>query len=184
MCRVGSRVFSCFGICLSWCHPVEEKMAFAFSPKDVRKFTKVLGIKPKPMGSNYRFDIVDKPSKRRLALEIYPRIAIGRRRGSLVSVYTPNAHLQLHFCSGYVTSEILGEITFIGEYDGKLSGLIIEKEGGCSLYANVDRELLSGDFTKLGPEVMLSGIALSLSESILPERAVVNRGRKGRKRKK
>ncbi|MEK7669729.1 MAG: hypothetical protein AAB330_00670, partial [Bacteroidota bacterium] len=40
-----------------------------------------------------------------------------------------------------------------------------------SLYANVDREILSGDFTKLGPEVMLSGIALSLTESVLPERS-------------
>ena len=59
-------------------------------------------------------------------------------------------------------------MTFIGEHEGKLSGLIIEKEGGCSLYANVDREMLSGDFTRLGPEVMLSGIALSLTEALLP----------------
>jgi hypothetical protein len=63
---------------------------------------------------------------------------------------------------------MLGEVTFIGESNGKLSGLTIEREGGCSLYANVDRNILSGDFTKLGPEVMLSGIALSLTESILP----------------
>jgi hypothetical protein len=58
-------------------------------------------------------------------------------------------------------------VTFVGEQNGKLSGLIIEKEGGCSLYANVDRSLLSGDFTRLGPEVMLSGIALSLTDAIL-----------------
>jgi hypothetical protein len=75
---------------------------------------------------------------------------------------------------------MLGEVTFIGEHDGKVSGLIIEKEGGCSLYANVDRALLSGDFTQLGPEVMLSGIALSLTESVLPEparKSVKNRKR-------
>jgi hypothetical protein len=29
--------------------------------------------------------------------------------------------------------------------------------------------MLSGDFTQLGPEVMLSGIALSLTEIMLPE---------------
>jgi hypothetical protein len=78
---------------------------------------------------------------------------------------------------------MLGEVTFIGEYDGKLSGLIVEKEGGCSLYANVDRKLLSGDFTKLGPEVMLSGIALSLSDSILPETPSASKAvRKGKPR--
>jgi hypothetical protein len=82
-------------------------------------------------------------------------------------VYTVNAHLQLHFCSGYVISDVLGEVTFVGERDGRLSGLIIEKQGGCSLFANVDRSLVSGDFTRLGPEVMLSGIALSLTDTIL-----------------
>jgi hypothetical protein len=85
----------------------------------------------------------------------------------LISVYTPNTHLQLHFCSGYVVSEYLGEVTFVAEHDGKLAGLIVEKEGGCQLFANVDRTLLSGDFTQLGPEVMLSGVALSLTDSIL-----------------
>lgn len=160
-----------------------EKMAFEFSDKDFRKFSDVLGVQPKLMGNNYRYEVEHKPTKRRLTLEIYPDIAIGKRRGNLVSVYTPSAHLQLHFCSGYVTSRMLGEITFIGEYDGKLSGLIIEKEGGCSLYANVDRELLSGDFTKLGPEVMLSGIALSLSESILPGSSISTRKRERKRRK-
>ena len=44
---------------------------------------------------------------------------------------------------------------------------MVESEAACSLYANVKRELLSGDFTKLGVEVMLSGVALSLAEEII-----------------
>ncbi len=159
-------------------------MAFTFTPKDLRKLTRILKVPATAVGNNYRFDLEHRPSRRRLTLEIYPSIAIGKKRGSLVSVYTPSAHLQLHFCSGYVTSEMLGEVTFIGEFNGKLSGLIVEKEGGCSLYANVDRELLSGDFTKLGPEVMLSGIALSLSESILPASSVPTKPRKKKKNRR
>ena len=58
---------------------------------------------------------------------------------------------------------------YTAEAGGKISGLIVEKEGACSLYSNVDRGMLSGDFTKLGPEVMLSGIALSLTELMLDE---------------
>ena len=83
-------------------------------------------------------------------------------------MYTQISNLQLQHCSGFVCSDMLGEVTFISEAGGKISGLIIEKEGGCSMYAHVDRLLLSGDFTKLGPEVMLSGLALSLAEDILP----------------
>jgi hypothetical protein len=143
-------------------------MAVEFKEKDFKKLAQVLEVTPKHIGRSVRFEIENKKQSRKLAVEIYSNIDIGTRKGNLISVYTPTAHLQLHFCTGYVVSMMLGEITFIGESDGKISGLTIEREGGCSLYANVDRDILSGDFTKLGPEVMLSGIALSLTESILP----------------
>ena len=148
---------------------------FEFKETDFKKLGKVLGIPAKHKGNNVRFELENKESHRKIALEIYPNIRIGDRRGNLVSVYTSSAHLQLHFCSGFVISKMLNEVTFIGEYEGKLSGLIVEKEGGCSLYANVDRSILSGDFTKLGPEVMLSGIALSLTENILPRQKTVSK---------
>lgn len=136
--------------------------------KDIDKIANVLGVEAKLWGNNYRMTIENKEDGRKVSLEIYPDIPIGNQRGNLISVYTLNTHFQLHFCTGYVVSEMLGEVTFVGEHNGHLSGLIIEKEAGCSLYANVDSSLLSGDFTKLGPEVMLSGIALSLTEGILP----------------
>jgi len=141
--------------------------SFAFSPQDIRRLGKALGSKPKGDGAFTRFEVG--ADDRRLALEIYPNIRIGRKTGSLVSVYTKHSHLQLHFCSGYVISSLMGEVTFVGENGGRLAGLIIERDGGCSLYANVDRSLLSGDFTKLGPEVMLSGIALSMTDALLEE---------------
>ena len=143
-------------------------MPFVFKASDYKKIGKILGVRPKHKGNNIRFEVGRPGDARRLTLEIYSNIPIGKKKGNLVTVYTQNSHLQLHFCSGYVVSGMLNEVTFIGETTGKLSGLIIEREGGCSLYANVDRKILSGDFTNLGPEVMLSGIALSLSESILP----------------
>ncbi len=158
-------------------------MAYVFKIADIRKIGKLLGVTPRDSGSMHRFEIGGKDGRNRLALELYPDIPIGDKRGSLISVYTETAHLQLHFCSGYVISEMLGEVTFIGEQAGRLSGLIIEKQGGCSLYANVDRRLLSGDFTQLGPEVMLSGIALSLTDGILEKPAVTakNKVRAGKK---
>ena len=145
-------------------------MKFEFKASDYRKIGRVLGTPAKHKGNNRRFELEGSGPQRRLALEIYPNIRIGSSRGNLISVYTPNAHLQLHFCSGFVVSEMLSEVTFIGESQGKLSGLIVEKEGGCSLYSNVDRGILSGDFTQLGPEVMLSGIALSLTEPVLEKK--------------
>ncbi len=144
-------------------------MKQVFTKKDIDKIAHVLDVEPKHKGNNYRFVLVNPDTMQQLSFEIYPEIPIGNKTGNLVCVYAPFAHLQLHFCTGYVVSEMLGEVTFIGESGDKLSGLIIEKGAGCSMHSNVDKEILSGDFTTLGPEIMLSGIALSLAEDILPD---------------
>jgi hypothetical protein len=144
------------------------KMALTFSKADYDAISKVLGAPFVGCEQCLRLVLENPEEKRKLSLEIYPDIPIGKRKGNLISVYTLSAHLQLHFCSGYVVSDMLGEVTFVGESGGKLSGLIVEKGAACSLYANLDSEILSGDFTQLGPEVMLSGIALSLTEHLLP----------------
>lgn len=141
---------------------------FTFREEDFQKIEKALEGKFKIEGQCHRMVLENSKEKRRLSLEIYTDIPIGKKRGHLISVYTVASHLQLHFCSAYVTSEMLGEVTFISQANGKISGLIVEKGAGCSLFANVDSSLLSGDFTKFAPEVMLSGIALSLAEGILP----------------
>ena len=145
-------------------------MTFQFRKKDLEQIARVLKSDFTKEGRYYRFVLDNSEEGRRLSLEIYPDISIGKGKGNLISVYTKSTHLQLHFCSGFVASDMLGEVTFIGQNAGRLSGLIIERGAACSLYANVDAQLLSGDFTKLGPEVMLSGIALSLAETILPEK--------------
>lgn len=83
----------------------------------------------------------------------------------LVSVYTSNSHLQLQNCSRTVISNMLEEIIFVSETDTHISGLIISKQGDCSMYAGVDRILLSRDFTELSSEKLLAAVALSVAES-------------------
>jgi hypothetical protein len=136
-----------------------------FGQKDIQKIAACLETTMEREKDHFRLKI--KSEKRTLILEIYPSVKLGKKEGSLVVVYTPNSHLQLHNCSGYVISEELGEVTFVGETKEKISGLVVERKAACAFYANVKRELISGDFTKLGIEVMLSGVALSLAEEIL-----------------
>ena len=144
-------------------------MSFVFTEEHIQQISRILGVEARHYGNHYRLEIKGDSSERQLALEIYPSIPIGEVEGALVSVFTPNSNLQVQHCSGMVVSELMGEVTFFAEAGSKVSGLIVEKEGACSLYSNVDRTMLSGDFTTLGPEVMLSGIALSLTELMLDE---------------
>ena len=84
----------------------------------------------------------------------------------LISVYTNNTHLQLQSCSSMIISEMLEEVVFISETPEKISGLIISKQGDCSLYSNVDKKLLSSDFSGLNSEKLLAAMALSITETI------------------
>jgi len=139
-----------------------------FSEDDAKKIGAVLGAeKVGTEKDHFRIKVSNHAEKRVLILEIYPETLLGRVRGMLVVVYTGNSHLQLHNCSGFVLSEELGEVTFVAEHESRLSGLVVEKGASCSLYASMDRNLISSDFTKLGVEVMLSGVAMSLAEDII-----------------
>lgn len=142
-----------------------------FTGKDIEKISSCLGNgQITDFQDHWRIKIVNRDEKRQLSLEIYPKVSLAKHaEGALVVVYTQNCHLQLHNCSGYVLSDELGEATFISESSGKISGLVVERVAGCSLYAHVNRGLISDDFTSFGVEVMLSGVALSLAENILKD---------------
>jgi len=140
-----------------------------FTEDDIKNIARVLNdAEVNKYQDHWRIKIVNKQERRQLSVEIYPHAALSeKKQGALSVVYANNSHLQLHCCRGFVVSEELGEVTFVSDADKKLSGLVIEREAACSLYANADKDLLSGDFTKLGVEVMLSGVALSLAEDLL-----------------
>ncbi len=147
--------------------PAKEKK---FDKSQAEKIGGVLGAeKITEDQEKFRLKVINREEKRTLSLEIFPETSLGKTRGMLVVVYTGNSHLQLHNCTGYVISEELGEVTFVSESGDRLSGLVVERGASCSLYAALNRELISSDFTQLGVEVMLSGVALSLAEDILSD---------------
>ena len=134
--------------------------------EDIDRIADILGVEARQEADHFTLLLEESEHQRHIRLEIYPEIQIGSEKGALVSAYTHSTHLQLHFVTGYVISTLLGEVTFVAEREGHMSGLTIEREAACSLYANVDNGMLSGDFTRLGPEVMLSGIALCLTDDL------------------
>ena len=152
-------------------------MASSFSKAEIDKIATIVGAREVTFHKDhYRLKVNNPEERRSLSLEIYPEITLGKTRGMLVVVYTGNSHLQLHNCTGFVVSEELGEVTFIAESANRLSGLVVEKGAACSMYSALNRELISSDFTQLGVEVMLSGVALSLAEEVLSPEKKNNKG--------
>ena len=145
-------------------------MPFVFSVDDLKRISSVLGVPEIHDGELVRFGLKDEQSGRKLALEISRDISLPPELGespvTLVSVYATNAFLQLHGCTGYIASSELGEVIFFARQRGSTNGLVVERGAGCSLYASVDDRLLSADFTQLPPEVMMSSVALSMTETL------------------
>lgn len=142
-------------------------MIHEFTKDNVDEIAKVLGTSPKPLGNDvFRFEVKNEDDPRKLALEIHLGLQVDGETMNMVSVYAYNTFLQLHNCTAFVASEMLQQVTFFGRSGDKTSGLIVEKTAGCSLYANVDQAILNGDFTQLPEDLMMCGIALSLTESM------------------
>ena len=146
-------------------------MPFTFSDEDFDRIGSVLGVPPKHEKSVVRYELRDETSGRRLSLEVtrslpLPEDVRDDQPGNLVSVYAASAFLQLQGCTGFVASQELGEVIFFARRGGMTNGLVIEREAGSSLYANVDSRLLSADFTQLPSELVMSSVALSLAETL------------------
>jgi hypothetical protein len=112
-------------------------------------------------GDSYSLKIKNIKNKNFISLELF----FEENNTGLISVYTDNAHLQLQSCEGFILSNMLEEVIFISESGDKISGLIISKQGDCSLYSNVKKELLNKDFMELSSEKLLASVALSVVES-------------------
>lgn len=147
-------------------------MPFTFSDDDFARLADTFGVEPKRDGSVVRFELSDAESGRRLVLEIQPTVDLPKSIADadaptgLVSVYGMNAFLQLQGCTGYIASEELGEAIFFARKHDATNGLVVERGAGCSLYANVDDRLLKADFTQLPSEIMMSSVALSMTETL------------------
>ena len=123
---------------------------------------KLFNVKLVKNDNSYSFNIVNTKLKNSIALEIF----LDEEGDNLVSLYSENTHLQLQSCMYFIVSQMLEEIIFYTECENKISGLIISKQGDCSLYSNVDKKTLSSDFMNLNSEKLLSAVALSVIESI------------------
>ena len=141
-------------------------MIHDFTTENIEEIAEVLGAKYKKIGDDiFRFELLNKEENRKLAFEIHIGVQTSNNRMNMVSVYCGGTFMQLHNCTAFIASKMLKQVTFFGKQEGLTSGLIIEDTAGCSLYSNVGDEVLKGDFTELPEDLMMCGVALSLTET-------------------
>ena len=132
------------------------------SPDKIKKIETLFESKFKKNESSFSLNIKHIKSNTEINLELLPE----KDNSLLVSVYTNNCHLQLQNCDNIIISKMLEEIIFLSKAGKKLSGLILTRQGDCSLYSNVKISSLKKDFTNLNSEKLISAVALSVAETL------------------
>ena len=142
-------------------------MIHEFTKENIISIAKVLSCRPKKLGNDvFRLELVNDEEQQKLALEIHLGLEVEGKLMNMVSVYSGSTFIQLHNCTAFIASELLRQVTFFGKQGGYTSGLIVEEAAGCNFYANVDDSVLTGDFTQLPEDMMMCGVALSLTDTL------------------
>jgi hypothetical protein len=139
-----------------------NKRSIILSSANIKKIESLFGIKFIKKDNSLSTSIKNLKTKTNINLELI----LEDEKTILASVYTNNCHLQLQSCDKFLISTMLEEIIFISKNSNKLSGLIITKQGDCSLYSNVSISSLRKDFTNLNSEKLISAVALSVAETL------------------
>lgn len=135
----------------------------ALSAQDIDRIADALGVTAERADDVVKLALSHSDSGRHLRIEIYG----AETDAAIVKAYGRESHLELHGCVGAVALGELGEAIFFARTGGQVSGLVVERAAGCSLYANVGEALLSGDFMTLPLEERSAALQLSMCEPML-----------------
>ena len=83
---------------------------------------------------------------------------------NMVSVYCGGTFMQLHNCTNFIASKMLKQVTFLENKKASHQASLLKK-GRMQSLRNVGDEVLKGDFTELPEDLMMCGVALSLTET-------------------
>lgn len=139
------------------------------SDADIDRAAAALGADPERSadGRTVSLALSDAASGRRLAVDVV-RTEAGT---TLIKVYGPAAHLELHGCTGVVSTDDLGEALFFARDGGRVSGLVVERAAACSIFANVEERLLTADYFTVAPDVAHAAVVLSMAETLFDDAA-------------
>lgn len=141
-------------------------MSLSFDSEKIKKISAILGVEPDKYDDSWIWKLTSPDTKKPLVCTLYHNIENDSKKLSLISVQTQHGYYEMHNISDLLIFEP-DEVIFINKKSEKISCLILGKEGSCSLFSNIDKNLISADFAELNPALLLSAMQLSITESVV-----------------
>lgn len=146
-------------------------MGYTFNESEIKRISKTFGLEPKRFADAWTWEFPAGEGLFPLFFTLYSGIDLGSGElGSLATVQSRQGYYELHGVESFMVFEP-DEVFFVASGEAAMSCLIISKQGACSLYSNIDRNLLSGDPGSLHPGALLAAMQLSIVDNIEPENA-------------
>lgn len=143
-------------------------MEFEFSREDITKIGEILNRESETSGDSHTYTLNNQATKQSLTLSIHNNVELGTDvTGALVVAQTQHGYFELHSCNGFMVFEP-DEVIFISSQGPFISSMVVGRECTCSMFVNIRKEILSSDFGKLDPRVLMAAMQLSLTEEIIP----------------
>lgn len=142
-------------------------MPYTFTNDDIEKIDEILNTKAQNNGNNWTWRVSNSETNQSFVISIYNNVSLHNNDDiSIISIQTKQGYYELHDCFAYLVFEE-DEIIFIQASEKYVSCLVISKQGTCSMYSNINRDILNADFSKLDPAILMSAMQLSLTENLL-----------------
>ncbi len=144
-------------------------MAFRFKDDDIIIISQILKQNPELFLDSWTWNLKDPDGHKPLIITLYNNIELSADNcGSIVSVQSRHGYYELHNIKYFLPFEP-DELIFLSENNNTLSCLTIGKNSTCSLFSNINKDLLKFNFADLHPAVLMAAMQLSITESVLED---------------
>lgn len=144
-------------------------MKFKFNESNIETISQILKQKPDIFLDSWTWNVKDPDGHKPLIISIYNDVDISAdQNGSIVSVQSRYGYYELHNIKYFLPFEP-DELIFLTENQNCLSCLIIGKNSTCSLFSNINKDLLKLNFAEIHPAVLMAAMQLSITESVIEE---------------
>lgn len=133
----------------------------------LEQIIKILGDPSSSYSNNFNWKLTDETHRQVLYLSLYfLQQTPFQKTTNLVSVQTSYGYFELHGFSLIIPVEP-DEIAFIYLGEDKFSCMIVGRNCTCSLYSDIDKNLIKTNFAELDNAVLLSAMQSALFEDLL-----------------
>lgn len=132
--------------------------------KDIEVFDKLLKHKSECTENICVWKMVNEATEKPLVISLFKINEATGQSTNIVSAQTMHGYYELHNIIDYMVFEP-DEIIFIAKDKEFLSCLIVGSNGSCSLFSNINRSILSTDFSKLPSSEILAAMQLAIVEN-------------------